>query len=88
MPISVFLKANVQILWFYQKALKANLSLIPSRVASLLTSGLDQGGKTTVVGLHSTTHHGNAPTRTRGPVEVPLSLSQSGASVRVCRCVA
>ena len=35
MPISMFLKANVQRLWFYQKLQKLNSLSIPSGVASL-----------------------------------------------------
>ena len=51
MPISAFLKANVQRLRFYQKLKKLNSLSIPSGVASLL---MPLGG--------STTHHGNART--------------------------
>ena len=37
MPISMFLKANVQRLWFYQKLYRINSLSVPSGVASLST---------------------------------------------------
>ena len=45
--------------------------------------GLDYGGKTAVMGLHSITCHGNAPASTRGPVGGPLSLGMV-RDVRMC----
>ena len=49
MPISMFLKANVQRLWFYQKLYGLNSLSVPSVVASLSTPR-----------DCSTTHRGNA----------------------------
>ena len=72
MPISVFLKANVQ--RFLSKALKAKLSSIPSQIANLLTPDLDQlSGKTSAdMPLFDHQPWRQLP-QARGPVGGPLS---------------